>query len=125
MNHIVFIGFLVGNLTVTSYQPKESQTDSSPWTTSIGERVHPHGVAVSRDLLKRWGGSIQYGDWVYIDRYGLKVVNDCMAEKEYDRVLHKYIPIRNHIDIWVPNLKEEAKVGRQSRKVWLLKRKVQ
>jgi 3D (Asp-Asp-Asp) domain-containing protein len=101
----------VGVLQVTSYRSVTEQTDSSPFYTSTGEKVHPFGVALSRDLLKRWGGPFDYGDLVYIDGYGFKIVNDCMAQR------HK-----KAIDIWVETLAQEKKIGVRRANVWLVKR---
>ncbi len=108
--NLVLSAILIGSLTATSYRSVPNQTDDSPFVTSTGERVHKHGVAVSRDLLERWGGPIKYGDWVYIEGYGFKVVNDCMNER------HK-----NRIDIWVASYEEEKAVGVRKAKVWLVK----
>lgn len=121
MNELMMIVTLLGNMTITSYQPIEAQTDSSPWTTSIGERVHPHGVAVSRDMLKRWGGPLNYGDWLYIEGYGFKVVNDCMSDTKWDKVNKVRVPITRSVDIWVPNRAEEAKIGVKKRNVYRVK----
>lgn len=123
MKELILITTLLGNLTITSYQPKESQTDASPWTTSIGERVHPHGVAASRDLLKRWGGPLDYGDWIYIDGYGFKVVNDCMSDTKWDDVKKKRVPIVKSLDIWVSSKDEEHRVGTKIRKVFKVSRR--
>lgn len=99
---------------MTSYRSVPEQTDSSPYYTSIGERVHPHGVAVSQDLLKRRGGPINYGDILYIEDIGFKVVNDCMNAR------HK-----NHIDVWVSTLKKEQdfhkKFKNKKLKVWIVR----
>jgi 3D (Asp-Asp-Asp) domain-containing protein len=96
-------------MTLTSYRSVPSQTDSSPFITSIGEHVHPHGVAVSRDLLKRWGGPLDYGDMIYVEGFGLRVVNDTMHER------HK-----QHIDLWVETLEEERSVGVKRGRIWLV-----
>lgn len=96
MQELVIAVALLGNVAVTSYRSVPNQTDDTPFHTSTGEHVNERGIAVSRDLLKRWGGPLNYGDQVYIDGVGFKYVNDCMAER------HK-----NAIDIWVPTLKDE------------------
>ena len=107
---LILTAVLLGSLQVTSYRSVPSQTDDSPYITSIGEHVHPHGVAVSRDLLKRWGGPLDYGDVIYIQGFGFKVVNDCMGEGHTKAV-----------DIWVATYKEEKKVGVKHGLVWLVK----
>lgn len=111
--NLVLITILIGQLSATSYRSVPAQTDDSPFITSIGERVHKHGIAISRDLLRRNGGPLNYGDWVYIEKIGFKVVFDCMHER------HK-----NSIDIWVASLDEERafhkKFKGQKLKVWVV-----
>lgn len=107
---LLLAAILLGNMTITSYRSVRSQTDSSPYFTSIGERVHPHGVAVSRDLLKRWGGPLNYGDLIYIEGYGFKVVNDTMAAR-----------IKQSVDIWVATYEQEKRIGVKHRRVWVIK----
>ena len=108
--NLILVAVLIGNLTVTSYRSVANQTDDSPFYTSIGEHVTPHGVAVSRDLLKRWGGPLNYGDTVYVEGYGMKVVNDCMNER-----------YKNSVDLWVSSYAEEKAVGVKHRRLWLIK----
>lgn len=108
MNEILLALSLLGSMTVTSYRSVPSQTDSSPYTTSIGEKVNKSGIAVSQDLLKR--GVVKYGDILYIEGYGLKVVNDTMNPR-----------IKNHIDIWVATYGEEKKVGTRKLLIYKVK----
>lgn len=125
MNEIIlFVGLFIGTCTVTSYQSVRAQTDSSPNYTSIGDRTHKGGVAVSRDLLKRFGGPLDYGDYVYIESLGIYQINDCMGASQYDKLHHKRIPIKTHFDIWVPNRAEEHKIGVQHQKVYFLNRRI-
>ena len=99
---LILTSLFIGNLAVTSYRSVPSQTDSSPFITSTGERVCKDGVAVSQDLLK--SKRIKYGDWLYVEGIGLKRVNDTMNAR------HK-----NHIDIWVPSLEAEKKFHKEFR----------
>lgn len=86
----------LGDLTVTIYHAVPEQTDSTPMTTASNldltdldleaERI----CALSRDLLERWGGPIQYGDQVYIDLpdpdlRGWWTVEDTMAARWTNR----------------------------------------
>lgn len=102
----------IGSLTLTSYRSVPSQTDSTPFITSIGERVCKDGVAVSQDLLL--SGTVKYGDWLYIDGVGLKKVNDTMNQR------HK-----NHIDIWVESYDQEKAFQKRfkggKRKVYIVR----
>lgn len=100
---------VIGQLQVTSYRSVPSQTDDSPFITSIGERVNEHGVAVSQDLLKKNGGPLNYGDMVYIENLGWKVVNDCMHPR-----------YRNRIDVWVKDYKSEKAFDERFKRTKLL-----
>lgn len=123
MNEIVlFIGILLNSsMTITSYRSIKSQTDSSPNFTSIGDFTHKGGCAVSRDLLSRWNGPCNYGDYIYVESLGIYKINDVMGDTGYDRVAHKRFKIRQHIDLWVSSYDEEKKIGLQHHKVFLIK----
>lgn len=108
MNEILLAMSLLGSMTVTSYRSVPAQTDSSPYVTSIGEKVNKSGVAVSQDLLKR--GVVKYGDILYIEGYGLKVVNDTMNPRH-----------TNHCDIWVATYAEEKKIGTRKLLIYKVK----
>lgn len=99
---------LLGALTVTSYRPVTSQTDSSPTYTSIGDRTTKFGVAVSQDLLK--SGAVHYGDTLYIPGFGLRVVNDCMNAR-----------ITKSIDLLVLTRKEERRIGTRHLLIYVVK----
>ena len=57
---------------VTMYQPVYPQTDKTPDITADGTRIRISKaseykfVALSRNLLKRWGGPFDYGDFILI-----------------------------------------------------------
>lgn len=108
MKELMMIVTLVGNMTVTSYRSVPEQTDDSPYITSIGQRTHPHGVAVSQDLLKN--GALKYGDFIVVEGYGIKVVNDTMHPR------HK-----NHVDIWVETYNQEKAVGVKKLKIYRIR----
>lgn len=104
----------IGHMMVTAYQSKPEQTDASPFFTSIGEHVNPHGIAVSRDLLCPLAlsrnmrirrhlqkhchltGRLHYGDLLYIPTKGFRKVNDTMNARH-----------RQAVDLWVHDLAEE------------------
>jgi 3D (Asp-Asp-Asp) domain-containing protein len=98
----------LGSMTATAYQPIPSQTDNSPTWTSEGDRTTKYGVAVSRDLLR--SGEIRYGDVLKIEGIGLRVVNDCMAERHKRRV-----------DVLVYTHAEEKRVGVRVRQIWRIR----
>lgn len=124
--NLVLVAILIGELTVTSYRSVPQQTDSTPYHTSTGAHVEPGGVAISRDLLcgacrklhKRcahpeYTKKIHYGDWLFVEGYGFRFVNDCMSDTSDIRVKGKRKKrlISNQIDIWVRSYKEERTVG--------------
>ena len=131
--NLVFVAVLIGELTVTSYRSIPAQTDSTPFHTSTGAHVEPGGAAVSRDLLcgacrklhKRcrhpeYAKKLHYGDWLYVDGYGFRFINDVMGKTSTTKVKgrrHKRI-ITNQIDIWVSSYKEEKIVGFSKLKVY-------
>lgn len=107
----------LGVLTLTSYQPIPSQTDDSPLITSVGHYVHPFGAAVSRDLLAT--GAACYGDVLYVDGYGLRVINDTMGLYTYRTT--PPTPQTRWVDLLVMDPEEEAAVNWQRRNVWVIK----
>ena len=76
---------------VTMYQPTLYQTDDTPNITADGTKIRIKRaseykfVALSRNLLKRWGGGFDYGDFIYIkgtkDKDGVYQVRDTMNPK--------------------------------------------
>ena len=86
------------DVTVTTYNPTRQQTDSTPNQTADGTFIKPwlatnyRYVALSRDLLSRWGGPFKYGDYVVIEGTeegkwdGIYQVRDTMNAKWVKRV---------------------------------------
>ena len=84
------------NVTVTTYNPTRRQTDSTPNITADGTRINPRKatqyryVALSRDLISRWGGPFNYGDYIIIEGTGkwdgVYQVRDTMNPKWVKRV---------------------------------------
>ena len=84
------------NVTVTTYNPTRRQTDSTPNITADGTKIKTwkateyRYVALSRDLLSRWGGPFNYGDYVIIEGTGewdgVYQVRDTMNPKWTNRV---------------------------------------
>ena len=89
------------NVSASVYYPEKDQTDGSPLITADGSQINAKSirkhrwVAVSRNLLKRWGGKLHYGDSLQIngiseDLDGTYIIRDTMNKR-----------IRNTIDILV------------------------
>ena len=57
---------------VTMYHPVSEQTDSTPNILADGTRIRTQEasnykfIAVSRNLLSRWGGWLNYGDFILL-----------------------------------------------------------
>ena len=84
------------DVTVTMYHPIPGQTDSTPNQTADGTIIKPwkatdyRYVALSRDLLSRWGGPFEFGDYIVIEgigkNSGIYQVRDTMNPKHTNRV---------------------------------------
>ena len=84
------------NVTVTTYNPTLEQCDTTPNITADGTRIKPwiatdyRFVALSRDLISRWGGPFEYGDYIVIEGTGkwdgIYQVRDTMNPKWTNRV---------------------------------------
>ena len=85
------------DVTATMYHAVRSQTDKTPHITADGTRIDTNNagkyrfVALSRNLLKRWGGDFDYGDYIIVEgcngKYdGIWQVKDTMNERFQDRI---------------------------------------
>ena len=84
------------NVIVTMYNPVKGQTDSTPDELADGTIIdidkasEYRYVALSRNLLSRWGGPFDYGDYIIIEgtgKYdGIYQVRDTMSPKFINRV---------------------------------------
>ena len=84
------------SVTVTMYNPTRGQTDKTPNITADGTRINPNKassyryIALSRNLLSRWGGPFDYGDYVVIEGAGIYSgvyqVKDTMSPRFTNRV---------------------------------------
>ncbi len=84
------------DVTATMYNAVVSQCDSDPLITAGMYKINPNKaseqkfVAMSRDLLKRWGGLFDYGDKILIqgagDKDGVYTVADSMNKRYKKRI---------------------------------------
>ena len=84
------------SVTVTMYQPVARQTDSTPNILADGTKIRTQDasnykfIAVSRNLLKRWGGWLDYGDFILLRgtdcKDGVYQVRDTMASRWVNRI---------------------------------------
>ncbi len=83
-------------VTITMYNPVPEQTDSTPNELADGTIINPNKaseyryVALSRDLISRWGGPFNYGDYIMIKdigkHSGVYQVRDTMHPRHKCRV---------------------------------------
>ena len=85
-------------VTGTMYSPTRAQCDATPNITADGTKINPkHAsnyryVALSRDLLERWGGPFEYGEYIAVEgtrrgqHDGVWQVRDTMNPKWLKRV---------------------------------------
>lgn len=82
----------VFTVTATAYQAVPGQTDNEPFVTADNSLIKPHygsrkrWLALSNDLLKRWGGHFDYGDKVRVRGLspqldGIYTVHDTMNRR--------------------------------------------
>jgi 3D (Asp-Asp-Asp) domain-containing protein len=83
----------------TYYNPVKSQCDLDPLTTASNDKINIkklkagkiRWIACSRNLLKRWGGDLKYGDKVYVvsknkNIKGYWIVKDSMNKRYKNRI---------------------------------------
>ena len=82
-------------VTVTMYHPVPGQTDDTPNITADGSVIRINNaseyryVAVSRNMLRRDGGFLTYGDYVWLEagkKSGVYQVRDTMASRWINRI---------------------------------------
>jgi 3D (Asp-Asp-Asp) domain-containing protein len=84
------------DVTVTMYHPVSRQTDSTPNILADGTRIKVHKaseyrfIAVSRNLLKRFGGWLDYDDFILLKgtdgKDGVYQVRDTMNKRFVNRI---------------------------------------
>jgi len=83
----------------TYYNPVSSQCDSDPLITASNDKINLNKlkkgnvrwIACSRDLLKRWGGSINYGDTIRVISKNKNVVGIWIAKDSMNKRYTKRI----------------------------------
>lgn len=139
--NIALVGVFVGSLIVTSYRSVPGQTDATPFNTSTGERTSISGVAISQDLLcgacrklhrrcahPEYPKKLHYGDCLWIEGAGPRIINDTMGVyKHYSvptKTGKKILKMKqlNWLDLWMPKYIDEhkfhTKFGITKHKVW-------
>ena len=102
-------------VTATAYQAVVGQTDDEPFVTADNSRIRPsyssktRWLALSQDLLARWGGHFEYGDKVWVRGIspqldGLYTVHDTM-NKRHHHCLDILTHPREKVDIFTKGVK--------------------
>ncbi len=105
----------VYTVTATAYEAVPGQTDDEPFVTADNSRIKPHygskkrWLALSRDLLKPWGGRFQYGDKVRVRGIspkldGVYTVHDTM-NRRHRHCLDVLVHPSEHFDIFCKGVK--------------------
>lgn len=89
----------VSGITGTYYNAVPEQCDGSPLVTADGSKIDLtklknwdiRWVALSRNLLSRWGGPFDYGDTIYVQHKNSKikgywVVHDTMNKRAVNKI---------------------------------------
>lgn len=106
---------LTYTVTATAYQAVAGQTDDEPFVTADNSRIKPHyssktrWMALSNDLLARWGGKFGYGDKVLVRGIspqldGVYTVHDTM-NKRHRHCIDILTNTREKFDIFTPDVK--------------------
>ena len=73
------------DITITSYNNEESQTDTTPHIMASNRMVYEGAVAISRDLKEKY--KLKYGDFIYLNwSEKLYVIEDLMNERHKKQV---------------------------------------
>jgi hypothetical protein len=96
-------------VTATTYEAVVNQTDDEPFITADNSRIprsygsHTRWLALSRDLLRPWGGPFEFGDKVRVRGIspaldGVYTVHDTM-NRRYHHCLDVLVHPREHVTI--------------------------
>lgn len=97
-------------VTATAYEAIAGQTDAEPFVTADNSRIpanyssRTRWLALSRDLLRPWGGPFAFGDTVRVHGIsptldGVYTVHDTMARR-HRRCLDVLVHPREHVDLF-------------------------
>lgn len=108
-------------VTATMYYAVQSQCDADPLVTAGMYHINPEKasehkwIAMSRDMLERWGGDFQYGDYVLIEgtqgKDGVYRVTDTMNKRYKNRIdilETKGTPMYKFEDVTITKVEVEA-----------------
>jgi 3D (Asp-Asp-Asp) domain-containing protein len=102
-------------VTATAYEAVADQTDDEPFVTADNSHIpagygsHTRWLALSRDLLKPWGGPFKFGDKVRVHGVstafdGIYTVHDTMNRRHH-HCLDVLVHPKEKIDLYQPGVK--------------------
>lgn len=105
-------------VTATAYEAVAGQTDSKPFITADNSRIprgygsHTRWLALSRDLLRPWGGPFEFGEKVRVrgvsPRFdGVYTIHDTM-HRRYRHRLDLLVHPREHVTLYQPGVQLES-----------------
>lgn len=105
---------------LTAYTSTVGQTDSTPFRTSIGARVHHGGVAASPDIIRRYG----YGAKVKITRVFQRRGCNPTYLRSRNYVINDTTNARysSRVDVWFQSYRSAINFGRCVASVEILRR---
>jgi hypothetical protein len=97
-------------VTATAYEAVAGQTDADPFVTADNSHIpkgygsHTRWLALSRDLLRPWGGPFEFGDTVRVRGIsptldGVYTVHDTMNRRHH-HCLDVLVHPREHVDLF-------------------------
>lgn len=97
-------------VSVTAYSSSQAQTDSTPFITATGTRTKIGTVAISRDLVGKYGygKKIKIIRWLKTDGCNTKLINSGIVFFAEDTMHVRY---SRKIDIWLPNYRSAINFG--------------
>ena len=106
---------LTYTVTATAYEAVPGQTDDEPFVTADNSFIKPHygskkhWLALSRDLLKQWGGKFNYGDKVRVCGLspkldGIYTVHDTM-NRRHRHCMDILVHPSEHYDLYCKGVK--------------------
>ncbi len=89
-------------VTATAYSAVPGQTDDEPFVTADNSTIPPdydsriHWLALSHDLLRRWGGPFDYGDTVRVSGISAALDGDYVVHDTMNRRHHHCLDVLTH-----------------------------
>jgi len=97
----------------TVYNPTKGQTDNRPFETADGSIIDPlnpqRWCAVSRDLLKKYGGEFNFGDTILVTikdcpyLNGEWIIHDTTSDSIFDNKINTKRSVRKMLDLLISN----------------------